>query len=248
MANEGVPVSPYTRTLDAFRDYIDTTFPDFSDEDKAALEAQYSYDGDDQPTDLSLPFFATSGTTAPTAINQSTFGTGQQQRTFNLFAEYAFSCPSYWLASAFPTAWKYQFSAPPSYHGFDLQALWSGTTMPGQSFKHAFRKIWGNFIVYDDPTISAEDARGGASNSTVPKDGNGNVEWPVWKEGSEMLLSLNATGGVPKWKNVTDDLNYLVYTDPGVSNVVKVADAYEWEGGRGARCDWWLEQADKVPY
>jgi hypothetical protein len=118
MANEGVPISPYTRTLDEFRDYIDVTFPNFSDEDKAALEAQYSYDGDDEPYNPSLPFFATSGTTTPTAIYQSTFGTGQQQRTFNLFAEYALTCPSYWLASAFPTAWKYQFSVPPSYHGF----------------------------------------------------------------------------------------------------------------------------------
>jgi hypothetical protein len=102
--------------------------------------------------------------------------------------------------------------------------------------------------VYDDPTITAEDARGGVSNSTVPTDGKGNVEWPVWKEGSEMLLNLNATGGVPVWRNITEDLRYYVYTDPGVSNVLEVADAYEWEGGRGARCDWWLEQADKVPY
>jgi hypothetical protein len=248
LANEGVPLSPYTRTLHGFRNYIDVTFPNFSDEDKAALEAQYSYDGDDQPIDSSLPLFATSGTGNPTAVNQSVFGTGQQQRTFNVFAEYAFDCPSYWLASAFPKAWKYQFSAPPSYHGFDLQALWSGTKIPGKSFKHAFRKIWGNFIVFDDPTITVEDAKGGASNSTVPTDGKGNVEWPVWKEGSEKLLSLNTTGGVPRWSNATEDLKYLVYLDPGVSNVFKLADAYEWEGGRGARCDWWLEQADKVPY
>lgn len=248
LANEGVPLSPYTRTLDGFRAYINTTFPHFSDDEKAVLEAQYAYEGDDQPTDPSRPLFATSGTSNPTAVNQSTFGTGQQQRTFNVFAEYAFDCPGYWLAAAFPKAWKYQFSAPPSYHGFDLQALWSGTKMPGKSFKHTIRKIWGNFIVFDDPTISVEDAKGGASNSTVPDDGSGDVEWPVWEEGGEMLLNLNTTGGTPTWTNVTEDLRYQVYVDPGVANVVEVVDAYEWEGGRGARCEWWLEMAEKVPY
>jgi carboxylesterase type B len=136
LANEGVPLSPYTKTLGEFRSYIDTAFPVFSEEDKAGLESQYSFEGDDLDTDPTLPLFSTSGTTALTALNQSTFGMGQQQRTFNVYAEYAFDCPSYWLAAAFPTAWKYQFSAPPSYHGFDLQALWSGTKVPGKSFKH----------------------------------------------------------------------------------------------------------------
>jgi carboxylesterase type B len=248
LANEGVPLSPYTRTLDEFRSYIDMTFPDFSDEDKADLESQYSYEGDDDDTDPTLPLFSTCGTTTPTALNQSALGTGQQQRTFNVFAEYAFDCPSYWIADAFPTAWKYQISAPPSYHGFDLQALWSKTKMPGKSFKHAFRKIWGNFIVFNDPTITMEDARGGAGNVTAPPGADGKMEWPVWKEGSKKLLSLNTTGGIPKWTNVTADLRYQVYLDPGVTNVFKVADAYGWEGGRGARCDWWLEQAEKVPY
>jgi hypothetical protein len=252
LANEGVPLSPYAKSLAEFRAYVNTTFPHFSADDKAALEAQYSYAGDDETTDPSAPLFATSGTTSLTAVNQSTFGTGQQQRTFNVFAEYAFDCPSYWLASAFSNAsWKYQFSAPPAYHGFDLQALWSGTKMPGKSFKHAFRKMWGNFIVFDDPRISVADAKGGAVDSEVPEDvdGTGIVEWPVWKEnGMEVLLNLNTTGGVATWTNVTAELRYQVYMDPGVANVVKLADAYEWEGGRGRRCEWWAEMAQKVPY
>ncbi|KAF2688793.1 alpha/beta-hydrolase [Lentithecium fluviatile CBS 122367] len=247
LANEGVPLSPYTNTLEDFRAYIDTTFPNFSDDDKAALEEQYSFEGDDQPVDLSLPLYSTSGTGTPTALNQSNFGTGMRQRTFNVFAEYAFDCPSYWMASAFPTAWKYQFSALPSYHGFDLQALWSGTSIPGQSYKNAFRKVWGNFIVKNDPRITLVDAQGGGSNLTAPTDGAGKVDWPVWSEG-EKLLDLNATGGVPVQVNATEDLKYVVYVDPGVTNVIKLADAYDWEGGRGARCEWWLEQAKKVPY
>lgn len=249
LANEGVPLSPpTTRTLQDFRDYIDTTFPGFSPADKAALEDEYSYDGDDEPVDPSAPLYDTSGTSYPTAVNQSAFGTGQQQRVFNVFAEYAFDCPSYWLASAFPTAWKYQFSAPPSYHGFDLQALWSGTAYPGASFKHAFRKIWGNFIVANSPVISVADAQAGASNATVPVGRNGMIQWPVWSESKPVLLSLNATGGVRIPVNVTDDLKYAIYLDPGVTNVLKVADAEKWEGGRGERCEWWLGRAAKVPY
>ncbi|KAL8686393.1 MAG: hypothetical protein Q9218_007134, partial [Villophora microphyllina] len=45
--------------------------------------------------------FATSGTMGPTALNESTFGSGQQQRAFNVYAETTFVCPSYWLAEAF---------------------------------------------------------------------------------------------------------------------------------------------------
>jgi len=237
-----------TVTLQDFRDYIDLTFPWFSDEDKAALEDNYSYDGDDQDTNHSAPRYMTDGTSGITAVNQSNFGTGQQQRVFNVFAEYAFDCPSYWLASAYPQAWKYQFSAPPSYHGFDLQALWSGTAVPGASFKHAFRKIWGSFIINDDPIISVADAQGGVTNSTVPVGVNGLIDWPAWDDENPVLLSLNATGGTPKYFNVTEYLKYYTYADPGVANSIKIANATSWEGGRGERCAWWLEMAPKVPY
>lgn len=249
LANEGIPLAPPTATtLQAFRDYIDLTFPGFSDADKSKLEDEYSYEGDDQDTNPSSPLFMTDGTSSPTSVNQSAFATGQQQRVINVFAEYAFDCPSYWLATAFPEAWKYQFSAPPSYHGFDLQALWSGNTLPGQSFKHAFRKIWGNFIVNDSPVISEADAKAGADNATAPVGEDANIEWPVWKEDSPVLLSLNTTGGNATFVPVTENLKYYVYPDPGVTNYFKLADAYEWEGGRGKRCEWWLSQAAKVPY
>ncbi|KAF1961207.1 alpha/beta-hydrolase [Byssothecium circinans] len=249
LANEGIPLSPpYTKTLSDFRTYINTTFPNFTQDDKDALEAQYAFDSDDKDVNPSAPRFPTDGTSTPTAINQSAFGTGQQQRVFNVFAESAFVCPSYWLASAFPVAWKYEFSAAPAYHGFDLQALWSGTRAPGRSFKHAYRKIWGNFIIHDDPTIAVEDAKAGDGEAVVPVGEDGWVEWPVWSEEEQWLLSLNTTGGVAVLANVTDYLQYYTYRDPGVVNQFKVADARAWEGGRGARCAWWLENADKVPF
>lgn len=245
-ANDGVPLSPPTaKTLSAFRQYISTTFPLFSPTNKKALEKLYSYAGDDQDTNPSDPLFDTTGTSYPTAINQSSIATGQRQRVFNVFSEYAFDCPSYWLSGAFSQAWKYQFSVPPAYHGFDLNALWSkGQVAPGRDFIHAFQKIWGNFIIANSPVISVSDAKGAKSNATVPAGYGGQISWPMWPS----LMSLNTTGGVAVFNDVTADLKYYVYTDPGVTNTFKVADAAKWEGGRGSRCDWWKSQAAKVPY
>ncbi|KAF2826271.1 alpha/beta-hydrolase [Ophiobolus disseminans] len=251
MANEGVPLAdPSTRSLADFRSYISTTFPLFSAADRAALEKTYAYPGDTQAVNPSAPRFSTNGVTGPTALNQSEFGTGNQQRVFNVFAEYAFDCPSYWAAGAFDQGWKYQFSAPPSYHGYDLQALWSGTPTPGASFKRAFRKIWGNFIISNSPVINVEDAKGGVANSSVPaaEGYGGGIKWPQWDEKRPVLLNLNATGGVPTAVVATEYLAYNVYSDPGVSNVISLADADKWEGGRGKRCEFWEDVAAKVPY
>jgi hypothetical protein len=249
LANEGVPLSPpTTTTLQDFRDYVSLTFPSFSMDEKAALEDLYSYEGDDEDVDPSAPVYDTDGISSVTAVNQSTFGTGQQQRVFNVFAESTLDCPSYWLASAFPQAWKYQFSAGPAYHGFDLQALWSGTKTPGASFKHAFRRIWGSFIVKDDPTVSVSDAKGGVAASTVPEGADGLIDWPVWSDDAPVLLNMNTTGGNATYNPVTEYLKYYTYSDPGVTNMFSVADADAWEGGRGERCRWWLEHAENVPY
>lgn len=249
MANEGVPLSPpTTRTLQDFRRYIDITFPGFSRKDKIALEQQYSFAGDNLDVNPNTPKFPTTGTGNPTALNISEFGSGNQQRVFNVFAEYAFVCPSYWAAYAFPQGWKYQFSVPPSYHGYDLQALWSGTGTPGASFKHAFRKIWGSFIINDSPVISAADAKGGVASSVIPAVEGGKIKWPQWSGNRPVLLNLNATGGVATFVEATENLKYNVYSDPGVSNVISTADAYSWEGGRGKRCNFWIENAAKVPY
>jgi carboxylesterase type B len=252
MANEGVPLAPpTTRTLQDFRDYVNETFPSFSASDKGQLEEIYSFPGDTLDVKPNATRFATSGTGVPTAVNMSEFGTGNQQRLFNVFAEYAFVCPSYWAAGAFPEGWKYQFSAPPSYHGYDLQALWSGTPTPGESFKHAFHKTWGNFITKNSPVISVEDAKGGVANSTIlPAGGySGNkILWPMWNEKEPKLLNLNATGGVPFFVQATEDLYYHTHSDPGVSNQISLADANAWEGGRGERCEFWKAMAAKVPY
>jgi carboxylesterase type B len=248
MANEGIPLAPPTATtLQDFRTYLTTTFPQFSSSDKLAVEKTYSYAGDTLPSSPNSTLYATNGLSSPTAVNQSAYGTGQTQRVINVFAEYAFDCPSYWAAAAFPQGWKYQFSAPPAYHGYDLQALWSGTKTPGASFKHAFRAVWGNFIVNDSPVISVSDAKGGVDNSTVSNVNGASINWPEWNQGQK-LLNLNATGGTPIPVAAGPYLKYDLYSDPGVSNVISLADAESWEGGRGHRCDFWQSVASKVPY
>lgn len=253
MGNEGVPLSPpTTKTLQDFRNYVSTTFPLFGYFDKVSLEWVYSYAGSNDDVDPNDPKFITSGTGYPTAVNVSEFGTGQGQRVFNVFAEYAFVCPSYWAASAFPEAWKYQFTAPPSYHGYDLQAIWSGTPTPGKAFKNAFRKIWGNFIIKNDPVVTVDEAKGGEAGSTVPQgEGPGssaNIRWPKWDSQSPQLLNLNTTGGVATLITATENLQFTLYSDPGVKNYISVNDANLWEGGRGYRCDFWKQVAPRVPY
>lgn len=49
------------------------------------------------------PLFSTTGIGSPTALNQSDYGIGQQQRANNLYAETTFVCPAYWLATAYST-------------------------------------------------------------------------------------------------------------------------------------------------
>lgn len=250
-ANEGVPLSPPTAvTSEDFRSYLRTTFPSFSPAEIADLESQYSYDGDDLPTDPDAPRFETSGTSGPTALNQSGFGTGQQQRIFNVFAEYAFDCPAYWLASAFQQAWKYQYSLPPAYHGADLSAYWSNQNpnAPGRAVKHAIQKIWGNFVIHNTPVISIADATGGMKNATVPIGYGGNIKWDQWSENWQVMLNLNTTGGVASSSKVNEHLTITTYLEPGVTNQFSLVDAYSWEGGRGRRCQWWKKMAPRVPY
>ncbi|KAL5121492.1 hypothetical protein ACEQ8H_000564 [Pleosporales sp. CAS-2024a] len=264
MANEGIPLAPPTATTPAdFRAYLTTTFPHFSAADLSAVEQRYAYAGSTAAVNPAAPLYATNGISGATAINQSSYATGQTQRVINVFAEYAFDCPSYWAASAFGTSWKYQFSAPPAYHGYDLQALWSSSSSsggaqktPGASIKHAFRAIWGNFITRNDPAMSLQDALGGGaapnnSSVTVPTDARGMLQWPVWTRDDDAphyLLDLNATGGTQSRVAAGPYLRYDVYSDPGVSNVIGLADADAWEGGRGARCAFWHALGGKVPY
>lgn len=220
------------------------------------------------------PLFSTTGLSGPTALNQSEFGTGQQQRANNMYAEIEFVCPSYWLATAFSsqqqsgspkTSWKYQYSVPPSEHGGDLDAYYAinrealglGTLSPG--FRTAVQMIWGRFIMFDDPTLPPSVLKNITtfSNGTFTGDtlgAAGENMWPKWQDndaGEYKMLNLNMTGGYETkiiWSSADGvKLNVTQYAGKGLEARFDVVDAWSWEGGRGARCKFWVGIGKLVP-
>ena len=249
-ANEGSGFTPQNvKTEDDFVDYVRNLIPSFSDEDiQKVLE---TYPSTNASVNQSNPNFATSGNSTPTAVNQSTYGTGQQQRADNLYAETTFVCPSYWLAEAFSGnvslfSYKYQYSVIPANHGGDIQSYFGPPqTNTGPDFDRAFRNIWGNFIFNDNPSIPAAIANGPNSKlSTNPA-----TDWPPYSNAAPYQLNLNETGGTPF---VVQPLgpsggNATEFKDPGLRNAFDLTNAYTWEGGRGKRCEFWRSMGSVVP-
>lgn len=203
-----------------------------------------------EPGDDSVRF-DTLGDQGPTALTQSGLATGIQQAVFNIAAESTFDCPAQWLAEAYSDygrkAWKFQYSVTPSYHGADLSAYFSvGAEIPDADFRHAFQKMWGSFIINDSPVITVADATVGQANATVPMDGD-SIEWPAYSLVAPWQMDLNTTGGEVSLVTVTDDLSYYVRTGEGVVNSFRLVDGWAWEGGRGARCEFWSGVAPRVP-
>lgn len=50
---------------------------------------------------------------------------------------------------------------------------------------------------------------------------------------------LTVVGEEEKW--VTN------FGEPGLRNEIRIVDAWDWEGGRGARCEFWRSIAANVP-
>lgn len=230
-----------------------------SPQNLTSLQETYAF-----PPTTAGPLFSTLGDSGPTALNQSEFGIGQQQRANNLYAETTFVCPSYWLASAYDQAWKYQYSVPPSEHGGDLDAYYAinrealglGTLSTG--FRMAVQLIWGRFIIYDDPRLPAAVISGITTlqNGSITGDdiaAAGTGLWPRWKVGSEKgrMLNLNMTGGHEThilWTSGGgQSFNVTQYAGPGLTAKFDVVDAWSWEGGRGERCKFWAEMGSVVP-
>lgn len=240
---------PAVETRDAFDDFIATTFPLFTKVDKKLLEATYkvhkSQEGDDGVR------FDTLGDKGPDANTQSSYATGIQQTVFNIAAETNFDCPAQWLAEAYSvkgrSAWKFQFSTAPSHHGADLSTYFAiGAEIPSADFRHAFQKVWGNFIIHNTPVISLEDATGGHDNATAPEDGD-SLLWPKYSLVQPRMMDLNSTGGEVQLIDVTDELKYYVRVGEGIVNTFRLVNSFTWEGGRGARCAFWRVVAPRVP-
>lgn len=72
-----------------------------------------------------------------------------------------------------------------------------------------------------------------------------------------MLLNMNQTGGTPKsvppsqagllFDNQPGRFNVTVYTGEGLKPSFNVANADDWEGGRGERCEFWRRIGPRVP-
>jgi hypothetical protein len=243
--------NPNVSTRAQYDAFVAEMFPLFTPLDVSRLAGVYGI------TDKSLPsdgvVFDTLGFTGPTALTQSGIATGIQQTVFNIAAETVFDCPAQWIAESFSmggrSAWKYQYSVTPSYHGADLSSYFSvGAKLPSDDFRHAMQKTWGNFIIHDTPVISLTDAMGKYANASVPFVGNStDVDWPMFSPRNPVQMNLNTTGGQVELVTVTDKLAYYVRTDPGVVNNFSLADAISWEGGRGNRCDFWQNVSARVP-
>ena len=195
--------------------------------------------------------FETNGLTASaTAVQYAQDANGQQQRGNNIYAEQIFACPAYWLASAYATAgsasYLYQYSVPYAYHGADVGGYF-GPQSPQQSndFAKAFRKIWGNFVLTGNPSITAPIANGAAA--TNPNATNPATNWPKWSDSAPQLLVLNTTGGTAVQAPLPWGPIVTTYTDPGLKNAISQASATTWEGGRKARCDVYKNLGASIP-
>ncbi|KAL9103826.1 MAG: hypothetical protein Q9187_008965, partial [Circinaria calcarea] len=191
--------------------------------------------------DVNALEYAKSGYTGATALNQSSFGTGQQQRanmstvgarksqrilssSQNLYAEITFVCPLYWSAEAFTDngreAYKYQYSVGGAQHGADITGYF-GPPAPyqGPDFERAFMStfitIWGNFIIHNNPSILSFIVNGPSSNDTITP--NPASTWPRYSNTSPYQINLNETGGQ---SYSTVDVPLVGYTteyrDPGL--------------------------------
>ncbi|KAK0843177.1 hypothetical protein LTR03_008833 [Friedmanniomyces endolithicus] len=213
------------------------------DELVAYLRILFYYPSSNASVPAKPLLFATEGDTGPTALNESSVGSGQQERADDIYAETTFVCPAYWMAEAYSNnraggqGYKYQFSIPPATHGADVAGYFD---YPGQfysvDFTTAFQKIWGNFVTSSNPSISNAVANGlSRGNVSV----NAASAWPPYSIYAPEQLDLNTTCPVV---SATGSC-----AGPSAVNDFRLVNAYTWKGGRGTRCDFWKSMGDLVP-
>jgi carboxylesterase type B len=234
-ANEGPAFTIQDiETEDDLVAWLQSTFPLFTNDDISKILLYYP--STNASVNPAASVYATNGETGDTALNESSVGTGQQQRANNIYAETTFVCPSYWLAEAYSdrgrASYKYQYSVPVATHGADVTAYFGpGTPNQSPDFKYAFMKIWGNFITQNDPSISDQIANG-VSNSNS-SEVNPASSWPAFNIYAPYQINLNETGGTEIGVPFNATFNATQYVGPGQKNSFSLVDAYSWEGGRG---------------
>lgn len=247
-AQEGAAFVPSgIDTIDDLVKYLKDFYPTFDNNDISRLLDYYDI-RTNASTDPDAPLWATDGTSdGPTNLNQSTRATGQQQRAIAIVGETELICPSYWLAEAYSSsnhignAWKYQFSIPNAEHGADTYAYLRDFYSP--EFSNAFRKMYGNFILHDNPSIDSAVAEGTAPGGYGNSTYNPISDWPAYSVAEPVMANLNTT--CPEI--ITQSNLPYCGTAGNVQNRIRLVDAAEWEGGRGRRCDFWRMMGEKVP-
>lgn len=155
-------------------------------------------------------------------------------------------------------SWKYQYSVPISGHGADIEPIFDDPQTQGtgldEVFRTAFQQTWGNFIVSGDPTLSLVQAdAAGQGNIAAASTG----KWLPWggRPTGDSLLNINMTGGMPvvtqrsvgmKTISLT---SYLPSTDgsyPALKASFNLASGWSWEGGRGKRCQLWVDLGQRA--
>jgi carboxylesterase type B len=208
-AMEGAAWVPQViNTIDDLVNYLSLVFPMFSNNDIAKL--LYYYPSSNATVDRDALLFSTLGDSGPTTVNQSIAATGQQERAIAVYGETTFICPSYWLAEAYSNnrngglSYKYQFSIPNAYHGADGAAFLRypfTTDTYSTDFIYAFQRMYGNFIVNDDPSVSNRIANGITRNNDTE---NPLSNFPPYSIYNPALMDMNTTcpvltevGGLP---------------------------------------------------
>jgi hypothetical protein len=79
----------------------------------------------------------------------------------------------------------------------------------------------------------------------------GLANWPEFTAETQSMVNLNETGGEEISTPVIDFIGHLIngteYVGPGFKIAFSVVDAGSWEGGRGARCEFWRSLGEIVP-
>ena len=72
--------------------------------------------------------------------------------------------------------------------------------------------------------------------------------WPRWVAGAgAKMMNLNTTAGTPYEATTQFGVKVTQFKEPGLRNNFGVVGAWDWEGGRGKRCEFWKSMAEKIP-
>lgn len=261
VANEGPEFVPQNISSENdLMSWFRLNFPLFLPDEFSDLLRYYSI-VDDEIFLLNRGLYATEGIRGATALTTSTFATGYQQAANNIYAEATFVCPSYWLVDAFASTpsdsevagragYKYQYSVPAAQHGADLDALYSSSEErgTGPDLSGAFQLSWANFVMHNSPSIPIRYANGralGMGNTGAEKL----AQWPTWQLNSDReMVNWNQTGGEQSQANIVQGApKVALYVGKWLRNWLSVQDAWDWEDGRGERCEFWRNLGSKGP-